>query len=189
MISLVSLALLLQAGPAPGPPREVTRHYWAALKTTDVWVRVVPELRDGKPAPVDFTVKAFFPGRAVRDMYTGQPEWPKGTPARLVLIVQAAPLAFFKGLSLQLVIDGGRLDLTGPGSRYRNIPCLVSDTACTPNGVEVELDPAILRALISASTVEGEALGFSIRLTPADQAALADLATRINLSKPAGRTR
>jgi hypothetical protein len=80
------------------------------------------------------------------------------------------------------VIDGRTVDLTGPGSRYRNIPCLVATEDCAPNGVEAELKAAILRSLVTARAVEGQALGFPIKLTRADQLALAEFVARIGLS-------
>jgi hypothetical protein len=156
---------------------------------TYVWVRLVPELLDGKPAPISFTVKAFFPGRAARDVYTGLPEWPKGAPARLVFTAEASPVTFFKGLSVQMAIDGRRLEMTGRDSHFRNIPCMVTTTDCTPIGVEIDLDVATLRSLTTASSVEGEALGFPFRLTADDRAALAELETRVNLRASGGGAR
>ena len=82
---------------------------------------------------------------------------------------------------MRLAIDGATVDLTAPGSRYRNIPCLIGTDDCAPNGVEADLQPAILQSLIKAQSVQGHALGFPIKLTPSDQAVLADFAARIGL--------
>lgn len=84
-------------------------------------------------------------------------------------------------LSLRLVIDGTTVELTGPGSRYRHIPCLIATDDCAPNGVEADLEPSVLRSLIMARAVPGQALGFPIELTRADQVVLADFAARIGL--------
>jgi hypothetical protein len=84
-------------------------------------------------------------------------------------------------LSLRLVIDGATVDLTGAGTRYRNIPCLIATDDCAPNGVEADLEPAVLRSLITARAVQGQALGFPIELTHADQVVLADFVARIGL--------
>lgn len=165
------------------PPRQVTRIYWELLQTTEVRVHLVPPRPDGAPARVDLFFQAFFPGRAQRDWNTGQPQWPKGTPARIAVTAQAFPLTFsIPELSLRLVADGSPIDLTGPGSRYRNIPCLIASDDCVPNGVEVDLEPRILRSLIAADTIKGHALGFPIELTAADRAALAEFASRISIA-------
>jgi hypothetical protein len=96
------------------------------------------------------------------------------------------PLTLIRELSLRLQIDGTTFDLTTPGSRYRSLPCLVATEDCTPNAVEAELAPSILRSLISARAVGGQVLGFQVKLTGADQAALADFATRIGMSQEDG---
>jgi hypothetical protein len=164
-------------------PREVKRIYWELQQTMEVLVRLVPVDPDGKPVRVNLVFQAFFPGRAERDWYSGLPQWPKGKPARLAVTAQAFPLTFLiPELSLRLAIDGATVDLTSPRSRYRNVPCLVATDDCVPNGVEADLDPATLRSLIAARSVQGQALGFPIKLTPADQVALADFAARIGLS-------
>ena len=181
------LLLLFQApddgwGPARVQPGEVKRIYWELLQTTEVLVRLIPVDADGKPVRVNLVFQAFFPGRAERDPYSGLPQWPKGTPTRLTVTAQAFALTFIvPEFSLRLVIDGATVDLTGPGSRYRQIPCLGATDDCTPNGVEVDLAPAILGSLITARSVEGQALGFPITLTREDQAVLGDFASRIGL--------
>ena len=84
--SLLLIPLLLQApddgwGLVRSRPREVTRIYWELLKTTEVFVRLTPLDADGKPVRVNLVFHAFFPGRAERDTYSGQPRWPNGPPA------------------------------------------------------------------------------------------------------------
>jgi hypothetical protein len=187
-LSLWALMLLLSQAPDDGwgvtrvQPREVNRIYWELLETTEVLVRLVPIDPDGKPVRVNLVFQAFFPGRAQRNPYTGVPQWPKGPPARLVLTAQAFALTFvIPELSLRLVIDGATVELTGPGSRYRNVPCLIATDDCAPNGVEADLAPAVLRSLITARAVEGQTLGLPIKLTHADQIVLADFAARIGL--------
>lgn len=185
--SLLLMLLALQApddawGVARAQPREVKRIYWELLERTDVVVRLVPVDPEGKPVRVNLVFQAFFPGRAVRDPYSGLPQWPKGRPARLTVTAQALPLTFvIPELSLRLTVDGRTIDLTAPGSAYRNIPCLLAADGCTPDGVEADLDPVILQSLIQARSVEGHALGFPFKLTAADQSALTDFAARIGL--------
>ncbi len=165
-------------------PREVGRIYWELIPTTEVLVRVVPIGPEGKPVRVNLIFHAFFPGRAERDPYSGLPRWPEGRPSRLAVMAQAFPLTFtIPELSLRLTLDGTAIDLTAPGSRYRNVPCLITTDDCAPDGVEADLDPSVLESMIAARTVQGQALGFPFELTKADQEALADFAARIGLTR------
>lgn len=183
----LSLAVLLLQGPGDGwafvqtPPRELKSVYWELFQTTEVWLHLIPEDPDGKPPLVNLVFQAFFPGRAERNPYSGLLREPKGPPARLVLKAQPLPLTIVRELSLRLVIDGRTVDLAGPDNRYRNLPCLVATEGCTPYAVEAELEPSILRSLITARAVRGEVLGFPIELTEADQLAVAEFAKRIGL--------
>ena len=165
-------------------PREVSRIYWDLLRTTEVLVRVIPVGPDGKPLRVDLVFQAFFPGRETRDWSTGRPQWPKGRPGRLAVTAQAFPMTFvIPELSLRLVIDGTSIDLTAPGSRYRNIPCLITTEDCAPNGVEADLEPSVLASLIAARSVQGQALGFPFELAKADTEVLGEFAARIGLRR------
>jgi len=185
---VLPLMLLLLQSPGDGrafsqaPAREVKRLYWELNQTTEIWVQLIPESPDGKPPLVSLVFQALFPGPAERDPYSGLPKWPRGAPARLAVRAEPLPLTLIRELSLQLVIDGKTLDLTGPGSRYRNLPCLVYSEDCAPYAVEAELEPSILRSLITAHAVRGQALGFPIELKAADQKALSDFATRVGVS-------
>jgi hypothetical protein len=185
-MSSLLVALLLFQAPGDGwamvgDTRQVKRLYWDLFQTTEIWLRLIPEDRDGKPPLVSLVFQAFFPGRAERDPYSGLPREPKGPPARLVLRAQPLPLTVVRELSLRFTIDGRTVDLTGAGARYRYLyPCSPGD-GCAANAVEAELEPSRLRSMIAARTVEGEALGFPIRLTAEDRPSLNDLAARIGL--------
>jgi hypothetical protein len=172
--------------PLYSAPREIRRVYWELIQTTEIWVRLVPEDPQGKPPLFSLTFQALFPGRPERDPYTGLPKWPQGVPERLTVRAEPYPLTLIRELSLRLVIDGRTLDLTAPGSRYRNLPCLIADDTCAPNAVEAEIEASLLRSLITARAVRGEALGFTIDLTAADQLALQEFATRVGLSAETG---
>jgi hypothetical protein len=180
-LSLVLLVQLRGGGwaIAPAPPREVKRLYWELVETTEVWVRLTPGDPSGSAPLLSLVFQAFFPGRQPREPYSLLPQWPKGEPARLVVRAEPSLLTVGRGLSLRFVLDGYTFDLTGPGSRYTTLPCGGDD--CTPTAVEAELHPTLLRALIAARRVGGEALGFPIQLAVADQRALADFATRVGL--------
>jgi hypothetical protein len=186
------LTVLLLQAPGDGwelvraPPREIKRLYWDLFQTTEVWLRLVPEDRDGKPSPVNLVFQAFFPGRAERDPYSGLPREPKGPPARLAIRAQPLPLTVIRELSLRLVIDGNAVELTAPANRYRNLPCLIATEDCTPSAVEADLEPSLLRSVIAARSVRGQALGFALQLTEADQVALVEFVTRIGLRGEVG---
>lgn len=181
--SLAFAVFLLQApghgwGVAQVQPREVKRIYWELQQTTEIVVRIVPVDSDGRPVQVDLVFQAFFPGRPER--VGAEMQWPKGPPSRLALTAQAFPLTFvIPELSLRFEIDGVPVDLMGPGSRYRHV--FSCPDGCSPNGLEVDLEPGLLRSLITAQRVKGWTLGFPMKLTPADQAALASFAGRIGL--------
>ena len=183
----LSLLLLAQA-PVSGwamvdaPPGEVRRLYWELHETTEVWVRLTPGDPGGGRPLVNVVFQAFFPGRARRDPYSGLPQWPSGTPARIVARAEPFPLTVIRDLSLRLALDGHAFDLTGPGGRFTLLPCGAGSDDCAPNAVEVDLDPSLLRALTVARTAGGEALGFPIQLTAADQRALAEFAARAGLA-------
>ena len=180
----VLMVVLSQSGWAltQAPPREVRRLYWELIPEMEIWVRLIPEDPEGKPPLVNLVFHAFYPGRAKRDPYTGLPAWPREAPARLTVSAEPLPQTLIRELSLRLVIDGQTIDLTGPNSRYRNLPCSVSSEDCAPNAVEAELDASTLRTLATALSVGGDALGFPIKLAAADQLALRDFVARIGLS-------
>jgi hypothetical protein len=184
VLAITSLILLSQA-PGSGwvmvnaPPREVRRLYWELQETTEVWVRLTPDNPEGGPPPVNLVFQAFFPGRARRDPYSGLPQSPSGAAARVVVRAEPFLLTVIRGFSLHLILDGHTVNLTVPHSRYAILPC---GDDCAPTSVEAELDPALLRALAVAQKVGGEALGFPIQLTPADQRALGEFAARVGFA-------
>ena len=184
-IGSVLMVTLAQSGwaLAQAPPREVGRTYRELVPETEIWVRLIPEDPQGKPPLVSLVFHASYPGRAERDPYTGLPRWPKGPPSRLTVSAEPLPPTLIRELALRLVIDGKTIDLTGPNSRYRNLPCLVGSADCTPNAVEAELDPPVLRSLVTARSVGGSALGFPIRLVAADQLAIGEFQTKAGLAE------
>jgi hypothetical protein len=180
MLSCAIASAMILALPQSGwaltqaQPRHVGRLYWELVPETEVRVRLIPEDPDGKPPLVNLVLHAFFPGRAERDPRSGLPQWPKGAPARLTISAEPLPSTVIPDLSLQLVIDGRAIDLTGPGSRSRNLPCLLASADCTPNAVKADLDASILRSLITAGSVGGKAPGFRMKLVAAGQEEVPD---------------
>ena len=175
---------LLQSGWAltQAQPRDVRMTYWELVPEIEIWVRLIPEHADGSPPLINLVFHAFYPGRAKRDPYSGRPQWPAGMPARLTVSAEPLPRTVIRELSLQLELDGRTIDLTGPGSRYRNLPCFVASEDCVPNGVEADLEPSIVRSLAAARSVGGRALGFPVRLVAADQAAIRAFAAKVGLA-------
>jgi hypothetical protein len=48
---------------APSAPREIKTLYWELFKTTEIWVRLSPEGKDNKPAPVSLIFYVTFSGK------------------------------------------------------------------------------------------------------------------------------
>lgn len=183
-VSILIVALLQSAWAlTQSPPREVRRLYWELVPETEIWVRLVPENAQGKPPLVNLVFHAFYPGRAERDPHTGLPQWPKVPPTRLTVSAEPLPQVVIRELSLRLAIDDRTVNLTGPDSRYRNLPCVVPDSTCSPNAVEAELEPSVLRSAVTARSVGGNALGFPITLVAADQLALGEFVAKIGLQE------
>jgi hypothetical protein len=184
-VAPVLIAVLWQSGWAltQSPPREVRRLYWELVPEMEIWVRLVPEAPEGNAPLINLVFHAFYPGRAERDPYTGLPAWPRGAPTRLAVSAEPLPTTLIRELSLRLKIDGQTVDLTGPESRYRNLPCLTASEDCVPNAVEAEISAPTLRSLAGAGSIEGRALGFPIKLVAADQLALKSFVARIGLSE------
>jgi hypothetical protein len=180
--------LLAQSGwaLAQAKPREVGRTYWESIPEMEIWLRLIPEDPEGKPPLVNLVFHAFFPGRAERDPYTGLPQWPRSEPARMTISAEPLPNTVTRELALQLVVDGKTIDLTGPNGRYRNLPCLVANQGCTPNAVEAEVDPSVVRAVAAAKSVGGVVLGFPVKLVPADQDAVREFADKAGLAPDMG---
>lgn len=185
--SSLLLGVLLFQGPGDGwanvpDARQVKRLYWDLFKTTEIWVRLIPESPEGKPGLVNLIFQAFFPGVPERDPYTGQPREPKGLPEKLVLKAQPLPMTVVRELTLRLEIDGKTVDLTANPGQYRYLyPCAPGD-GCTANAVDADIDAALVRSLVAADVVKGVALGFPIKLTAEDQRALKEFAAKVTRS-------
>jgi hypothetical protein len=170
-LSSLLLGVLLFQGPGDGwalvpDARQVKRLYWDLFQTTEIWMRLIPGDPEGKPPLVSLIFQAFFPGRPETDASTGLPREPKGPPAELVLRAQPLPLTVVRELTLRLMVDGKSVDLTGPGARYRYLYPCPPGNVCPANAVAAEIEPSLLRLIVTAREVKGEALGLPIRLTP-----------------------
>ncbi len=100
---------------SPSPARVVKTLYWELFDTSEVWVRIEPTGRDGRPAPpLSLVFLALFPGKRL-----------KQTPATIQVQAQPGPLTIVSGLTLTLSPEGGApLDLTAPGQSFQTVsPC------------------------------------------------------------------
>ena len=184
LLALITVGVAAASPQTPAKTRDVRRLYWELQKRTEVYVRLIPEDAAGGKPLVSLTFRADFPGVAKRSPHDGLPEWPAGPPARVTITAEPLPSVLITELALRLQVDGTCVNLTPPGGRYRNIPCLVYSDDCAPSGVEAEIDPALLGALVDARSVEGVVLGFAVRLTREDQAAVNEFAARTRLFLP-----
>jgi len=151
-------------------PGEIKSIYWDVFDTTEVWLRVSPEAADGKgPAPLRLVFQAFYPGRQ-----------PKGPPKRLGVRVVGPAVA---DLSLRLTIDGKTFDLTGPEGSSRLLFPVPSCQECSANGVDAELKPSVLRALASAASAGGTALGVPFVISSSDRKALQAYVEQLGLAR------
>src|SRR5213592_1272426 len=99
--------------------RQVDNLYYELFNTTEIWVRVIPEDPAGKPSLPSLIFKAFFPGRLPHRVGDERILEAKHPPSRLVLQAQAGRMTMIIGFpTLQLVIDGRTVDLTGSGTRH-----------------------------------------------------------------------
>ncbi len=188
----ITLALLLFQGlgdgsnALPPQPREIRQLYWDLTHETKVWIRIVPVCPGNQSPLLDLLFAVYFSDEL--NPYTGRPKDPKGPPKRITVQAQAWPLTVIRELSPRITADGKTFDLTAPGTRYDTIASIgqfSGESNGVANGVEAELEPAILRSLISAQDVGGQALGLPIKLNQADQVALAKFARRIGVSQTA----
>ena len=181
------LLLLLQvptqaSNPQLTPPRQIGRFYSETMKETRIWIRIVPECPGYESPMVELIFEAYFSGPA-KKTYSGRLKDPKGPPERVTLRALPWPRTVIRKLSLQINIDGNVFDLMALGMKYKTIALCRPDQNCSDTAVESELGPQTLRSLVSASTVGGEVLGFPVRFTQADQAALSEFAKRLSLFK------
>ena len=176
-INALALAILLQ-GPGDGwafahDTGKVKTLYWELFDTTEVWLRLIPEGGAGEAPLQNLIFQAFFPGKQA-----------KGRPARLVVRALALPLTLIRTPMLRFDVDGKSLDLTSDGARFRYLyPVCLGEGACSANGVEAELEPAVLRWMLGARGLSGEGLGFTFRLTAEDQRLLAEFADAVGLRR------
>jgi hypothetical protein len=176
MAALACQACLLLLLQAPGDgwavtdskPGEIRKLYWDLFDTTEVWVRLSPEVPDGKgPAPLRLVFQAFYPGRE-----------PKGPPKRIGARVVGPAVA---DLSFRLAFDGTTVDLTGPEGNSRLLFPAPTCQDRGANGVDAELKPNVLRAPAAASRTGGTAMGVRFEISAADRKVLQTFVQQLGL--------
>jgi hypothetical protein len=162
--TLLILSLFIAQAPGDGwamaraRPREVKSVYWELFQTTEVSLLLIPEVLDQEKPLVQLVFQAFCRGRRIET-----------APERLVIRALPLPLTGMKEPSLRLDVDGKRTISSGSQTKPRLLYPPFGDQA---NGVEVGIEPEVLGALVLGKQIEGEALGFPIRLAKEDQDAL-----------------
>ncbi|HMD37301.1 MAG TPA: hypothetical protein VKH42_20135 [Vicinamibacterales bacterium] len=151
--------------------REIGAFYFEGLEETQVWVNLEPAHVEGAPDPIIFNVTVKFPGtRLGREPATVQfrPQVrciPQVYPTR-------ARLPVFK-----LTIDSTpMIDLSPDGTTSFFLPSCGGvnnpEVNQTWDTVSTMVPFATLRRMASAKAVIVDAIGFTVRLTPEDFAAL-----------------
>lgn len=140
--------------------KEIGANYFEALKQSQIWVNIEPELMEIGPAPVLLNLTVAFPGFQLNHppnsvAVRAQPRcFPKVFPERV-----RQPLLRF------LVNGSTKIDLTAVSTTYQWIPtCSESQ----PDTVIAQVSVVMLRRIAEAKDVTVDALGFALRFTPAD---------------------
>jgi hypothetical protein len=163
-IVLLLLAAVLQTNATP-KPREIGAFYFDALNQSQVWVTLSPESVEPGPNPVLLNVTVSFPGRRLQGP-------PKTVEIRATAISTAFPLRIRQPILRFNASDGRTYDLTAPG---RVSQFVASCQECPLDTLTTRLAFEELREIARSSDVTLNALGFALRLTPADLAALGTL--------------
>jgi len=151
--------------------REIGAFYFEGLDETQVWVNLEPAHVEGPPDPIIFNVTVKFPGRRLER----EPATVAFRP-QVRCIPQVYPtrarLPVFK-----LTMDSTpKIDLSPDGTTSFFMPSCGGvnnpEVNQTWDTVATTVPFAMLRRLASAKVVTVEAIGFTVRLTPEDFAAL-----------------
>jgi hypothetical protein len=154
----------LASNPTPATD-QIGAMYFDSLGQSQVWVNLEPASTESAPAPVILNFTATFPGRQ-----STQP------PSRVKIRAESRcfPLVFpdrIRQPVLRLVLDGTTtIDLTTPDAQYQFV------STCSKAFLDTVVTDApfdLASRIADAHGVAVDALGISVRLTPADQMALA----------------
>ena len=164
---LLAAVLQTNASPAPG---QIGAFYFDTLNESQVWVDLSPENVEAGPRPVVLNVTVRFKGR--RSSST-----PAVAEIRATSVHNAFPLRIRQPILRLLTSDGREHDLTGPG-RVSQFTASCED--CQRDTLTTRLAFDELREIVQSPQVTMNALGFELRLTPADLKALDALIDAVN---------
>ena len=161
---------------APSSPREIKTLYWKLFKTTEIWVRLSPEGKDHKPAPVSLIFYVTFSGKEL-----------SLEPTHVTIRAQADPRFVASKFSLKLAPQPGEpLDLVGPlgtvknsiGTSYQYYPNC-PEGGCAVTGVISYLPWKVFLQIARSESLTAEALGIEVSFQQADLDALRAFAKKL----------
>jgi hypothetical protein len=161
---------------APSAPREIKTLYWELFNQTEIWVRLSPEGKDNKPAPVSLIFYITFPGKE-----------PQSEPEQITVRAQADPRFVASKFSLKLIPrPGAPLDLVGPlgtvknsiGTDFQYYPNCPGG-GCAMTGIISYLPWKTFVQIAQSESLTAEALGMEVSLQKSDLDALRAFAKKI----------
>jgi hypothetical protein len=166
---LVLVAALLHPNSSP-KSGELGAFYFDVLNESQVWVDLSPRVLEDGPNPVRLNVTVAFPGRTLAS-----------APPRVTVRATSDDSAFPLRIRVPVLRfdphNGTAIDLTGPGSVYHFQPGCEN---CAANMLVTDMKFEQLQAVTDSPLIEVEALGFRLRLTPVDLAALRKLVATVS---------
>ena len=159
---LLAAVLQTNASPVPG---QIGAFYFETLNESQVWVDLLPEATEPGPRPVLLNVTVRFKGRRSASA-------PAVADIRAISVPNAFPLRLRQPILRLVTSDGREHDLTGPG-RVSRFTASCED--CQLDTLTTRLAFDELREIAQSPQVTMNAMGFEMRLTPADLRALGAL--------------
>jgi len=161
---------------APSSAREVKTLYWELFQTTEIWVRLAPEGRDHKPAPLSLIFYVTFPGKELSI-----------EPTDITIRAQADPRFAAAKFSLKLAPKPGQpFDLVGPlgtvknsiGTNFQYYPNCPGG-GCAVTGVISYLPWKVFLQIARSESLTAEVLGIEVSFQQADLDALRAFAKKL----------
>jgi hypothetical protein len=166
---LVLVAALLHPNSSP-KSGELGAFYFDVLNESQVWVDLHPRVLEDGPNPVRLNVTVAFPGRTLAS-----------APLRVTVRATSDDTAFPLRIRVPVLRfdlhNGTAIDLTGPGLAFQFQQGCEN---CAANMLVTDMKWEQLQTITDSPLVEVEALGFRLRLAPADITALRKLVTTVS---------
>jgi hypothetical protein len=141
---------------------EIGANYFDALKQSQIWINVEPDLVETGPAPVVLNLTIAFPG----DRLNHQP-----TSVALRAQPRCVPQVFPERVRqpiLRFLVNGStKIDLTAAGATYHLVP----SCSKSHDTVVAQVPFILVRQIAEGVNVTLDALGFALRFTTHDSAA------------------